>query len=101
MTSVPFPGSVEIKPLKGIHDDRKYLPTFAARSKDRYNDECIVVAYKPSKEDLDALNRGDLLYINVTGRELPSMNVFTMDEDGYSNDPGLDDEFEGEKDNEH
>lgn len=89
MQPVSFPGSIEIKPLHGIHKKDEYLVVHAVNGKDRYGNDCIVTAWKPSFEDLQALNRGDLVYINITGRELPSMNVFTLNEDGNSNDPGL------------
>lgn len=90
-----FPGSVKISPLKGVTNE-KYLETWAAAGKDSYGNECIVVAWKPSYEDLQALNRGEPVYINITGQVLPSMTVFTLNEDGYSNDPGLDEENNAE-----
>lgn len=94
MQPVPFPGSVPIKPLKGIHKTGEYMDVYAANGKDRYGNDCIVTAWKPSYEDLEALKRGEPVYINITGRELPSMNVFTLNEDGYSNDPGLEEKDE-------
>ena len=97
MQPVKFPGSVEIKPLSGIHKKDDYMIVHAANGKDRYGNDCIVTAWKPSYEDLQAINRGDPIYINVTGRDLPSMNVFTLNEDGYSNDPGLEENDDDEK----
>lgn len=98
MQPVEFPGSVLIKPLDGIFKKDEYMIVWAQAGKDRYGNDCLVTAWQPSKEDLDALNRGEPVYINITGKELPAINVFTLNEDGYSNDPGLDeDESDEEK----
>lgn len=92
MTPVEFPGSVPIHPLRGIDDNKELLTIWAVRGTDRYGDESIVTAWQPSYEDLKALNNGGYVYINTTGKNVPSMGVFTLDEFGRTNDPGLDEE---------
>jgi hypothetical protein len=45
-------------------------------------------AWKPSKEDIEAINRGEPIYIQVHSNGLPPISLFTMDEEGRSNDAG-------------
>lgn len=44
-----------------------------------------LTAWKPSYEDLQALNRGEPIYIKTLSRQLPPMAVFTLDENGNGN----------------
>lgn len=48
----------------------------------------FVTAWKPSYEDLQALNRGEPVYIKTLTTGLPPMVVFTLDENGGCNDAG-------------
>lgn len=45
-----------------------------------------LTAWKPSYEDLQALNSGEPVYIKTIADNLPPMAVFTLDENGQSND---------------
>lgn len=47
-----------------------------------------LTAWKPSYEDLQALNRGEPIYIKTLSKALPPMAVFTLNESGESNDAG-------------
>lgn len=47
-----------------------------------------LTAWKPSYEDLQALNRGEPIYIKTLSKGLPPMSVFTVDENGKCNDAG-------------
>lgn len=47
-----------------------------------------LTAWKPSYEDLQALNRGEPIYIKTLSNALPPMSVFTVDENGNCNDAG-------------
>jgi hypothetical protein len=44
-----------------------------------------MTAWKPNKEDLEALNRGEPIYIKTLAQGLPPMAVFTVDEKGEGN----------------
>jgi hypothetical protein len=50
--------------------------------------KCIyfLTAWKPSYEDLQALNRGEPIYIKTLSEGLPPMAVYTFDENGNCND---------------
>ena len=44
-----------------------------------------LTAWKPSYEDLQALNRGEPIYIKTLSTGLPPMALFTLDEKGEAN----------------
>jgi hypothetical protein len=104
MHPVPFEGSVEIKKpadmtdeecssawakfgfgkLKQIIDVNGKIPNVAAGIDiDEY--PYYMTAWQPNKEDLDALNRGEPVYVKVIGKGLPPMALFTLDEKGNGN----------------
>lgn len=94
MQPSPFPGSV---PLDAPVDSQEgeFLPQFIKPEYDKKGNPVVTTGWKPSYEDLQALNRGELIYITHLGKEFPPFTVYTLDENGYSNDAGLkDDEYE-------
>ena len=44
-----------------------------------------MTAWKPNKEDLEALNRGEPVYVKVISQALPPMALFTLDENNNAN----------------
>ncbi len=44
-----------------------------------------LTAWKPSYEDLQALNRGEPVYVKTLCRQLPPMALFTLDKNGNGN----------------
>lgn len=44
-----------------------------------------MTAWQPNKEDIEAINRGQPIYIKTLARQLPPMAVFTVDENGQGN----------------
>lgn len=44
-----------------------------------------LTAWKPSYEDLQALNRGEPVYVKTLCKQLPPMALFTLDENGNGN----------------
>lgn len=45
----------------------------------------FITAWKPNKEDLDALNRGEPLYLKTLGTTFAPVSLFTFDEHGEPN----------------
>lgn len=43
------------------------------------------VTFNEEKEELDALNRGECLYLNVVGNAHPPVSLFKMNESGELN----------------
>jgi len=112
MTPVSFEGSVEIRKPEDMTDEQcmsvwaKYgfgkliqiinikrgegvsvVPPLYAGI-DSENFPYYMTAWKPNYEDLQALNRGEPVYIKVVSKALPPMAVFTLDEKGNCNDAG-------------
>ena len=44
-----------------------------------------LTAWKPNKEDIDAINRGEPIYVKTLGKSLPPMALFTLDENKQGN----------------
>lgn len=44
-----------------------------------------VEAWKPSKEDIEAINRGEPVWLQIHSNGLPPVALFTLDENGQSN----------------
>lgn len=60
------------------------LPGVAAgEDSDQY--PYYITAWKPSYEDLQALNRGEPIYVKTLSKQLPPMALFTLDEDNKGN----------------
>jgi hypothetical protein len=101
MQPVSFEGATEIKKPPSMTDEQcmsvwaKYgftalvgfkVPPAAYTEIDSDNYRFFLTAWKPSWEDLQALNRGEPVYIKTIANGLPPMAVFTMDEKGNCND---------------
>lgn len=91
MQPFQFPGSVALNPPKEA-ETGLFLTIYIKPEYNERNQPVVTTAWKPSYEDLQALNRGEPVYITHLGKEFPPFSVFTLDEDGYSNDAGLKDE---------
>lgn len=77
MTPVPFEGSVQINPPEGAPDN--IFPVHAVMDIDESGYPFIVTAWKPSYEDLQAINRGEPIYVKVLGGGLNPMALFTIE----------------------
>lgn len=77
MTPVPFKGSVQVDPPEGAPDN--IVPIHIVEGIDTLGRAFCVTAWKPSYEDLQALNRGEPIYVRVIGGGLNPMTLFTLD----------------------
>lgn len=48
----------------------------------------FTTCWKPSYEDLQALNRGEGIFVHFPYSSLPAMSMFTLDESGNCNNAG-------------
>lgn len=107
MHPVSFEGAVEIRKPEDMTDeqcmsawakygfDRLYkiiqsngimkLPAGIYAGIDAENFSYYMTAWKPNKEDIEAINRGEPIYIKTLAKSLPPMAVFTLDEQGRGN----------------
>jgi hypothetical protein len=107
MHPVNFEGATEIKKPENMTDEQctsawaKYgfdllykifesngiaqLPPGIAAGVDTEGFPYFLTAWKPNKEDIEAINRGEPVYVKTLSRGLPPMALFTLDENGNGN----------------
>jgi hypothetical protein len=66
-------------------DDSECLPISAYVGKDENGNIFINTVWQPSKEDIEAINEGRPIIVNVAGSALPPMSLFTYNEKGEGN----------------
>lgn len=96
MHPINFPGAIEIGKPENTTDDQCFsMPAqpvdyiFTGADGKQYPARFWVEAWKPSKEDIEAINRGEPIWIHVhCGAQLVPISVFTLNENGESNDAG-------------
>lgn len=96
MQPIFFEGSTEIKKPENVTDEQCMsiwaMPINISAGKDEQGNELIsrmwVEAWQPSREDIQAINCGGPIWIQIHSMGLPPVAVFTMDENGKSNDAG-------------
>lgn len=86
MQPINFPGAVEIKKPKDMTDEECFSVWAQIKVGDDGYPEYFTTCWKPSYEDLKALNRGEGVFIQIRGRRLAPHAVFTVDENGKCND---------------
>jgi hypothetical protein len=85
MNPVAFEGSQEIGKPKSMTDEQCFSIA-AMHGIDGNGFPYFLTAWKPSYEDLQALNRGEPVYVKTISTGLPPMCLFTVDENGICND---------------
>lgn len=85
MIPVYFDGATEYKKPPNMTDEQ-CSSIFAASAVDQDGFTYFLTAWKPSKEDLEALNRGEPVYVKTVSGGLPPMLLFTTDEKGGVNE---------------
>jgi hypothetical protein len=95
MQPIYFEGAKEISKPENMTDEQCMsmwaLPidyVFTDVNGNQVQSRYWVEAWKPSKEDIDAINRGEPIYLQIHSIGLPPVAVFTLDENGKSNDAG-------------
>src|SRR5688572_18059441 len=107
MHPVHFEGATEIKKPEDMTDEQcmsawakfgfdllfkiiqsngiAHLPPGIYAGIDSENFAFYMTAWKPNKEDIEAINRGEPIYIKTLAKQLPPMAVFTLDENNQGN----------------
>jgi hypothetical protein len=87
MQPVEFQGSRMIGKPKDMTDEECFaIP--AASGVDDAGFPYWVTAWRPSYEDLQALQRGEPVWVKSTSHGLVPMLLYTLDENGNHNDAG-------------
>ncbi len=84
MHPVYFEGAVEVGKPENMTDD-ECMGRWATAGIDVNNYPYYMTAWKPSYEDLQALNRGEPVYVKILSKYLPPMALFTLDENNQGN----------------
>lgn len=85
MLPVDFEGTNIVlgPPIGWTEEDCTSISAF--KSVDESGQPFFLTAWKPNKEDLDALNRGEPIYLKTIGEGYPPTAMFTLDEKGGIN----------------
>lgn len=86
MNPVYFEGSREIKKPPSLTDE-ECMSVWAMPVETKHG-RMWVEAWQPNREDIEAINRGEPVWIQIHSMGLPPIGVFTMNENGESNDAG-------------
>lgn len=84
MQPVSFEGSTEIKKPADMTDEQ-CMSVWATVGVDFGGLPYFLTAWKPSYEDMQALSRGEPIYVKTIANGLPPMCLFTLDEKGNNN----------------
>lgn len=71
--------------LKQVFKSGAPVPSAVYEAVDADQFPFFLTAWKPNKEDLEALNRGEPIYVKTIANGLPPMALFTLDENGEAN----------------
>lgn len=107
MHTVSFPGAVEIKKPADMTDEQctsawakmgfgrlieifesngiAQVPPGVAAGIDTEGFRYFLTAWQPNKEDIEAINRGEPIYVKTLSTGLPPMALFTLDEEQKGN----------------
>jgi len=84
MQPVSFEGAVEIKKPASMTDE-ECMSIWAAHGVDEAGYQYFLEAWKPSYEDIQAINRGEPIYVKIVSNGLPPIAMFTLDENNEVN----------------
>lgn len=84
MHPVSFEGATEIKKPADMSDE-ECSSIWAAHGVDEAGYPFFLEAWKPSYEDIQAINRGEPIYVKIMSNGLPPIAMFTMDENNEMN----------------
>jgi len=80
MHPIKFPGAVPIQKPDDMTDEQ-CSSIYAFVAVDKQGFPFYLTAWQPAKEDLDAFNNGEPVYVKTICRQLPPMELFTTDVD--------------------
>lgn len=81
MQPVNFEGAIEIGKPKDMTDEQ-CMSIYAMKGVDEANFPYFLECWKPSYEDIQAINRGEPIWIKVVSNGLPPIAIWTLDETG-------------------
>lgn len=86
MHPVDFKGTNIVLSKPEDMTDEQCLPLKAMKAATEDGLPYFVTGWKPNKDDLDVLNAGGILYLQVVGNGFPPVALFTVNDNGEIND---------------
>lgn len=83
MNRVSFDGAAEVLADSLRCNECRAIP--AAYDVDVSGKGFFIIAFKPSREDMEAFARGEPVYVKVCSGSLPKMFMFTMNSNNEAN----------------
>ncbi|MBV7531309.1 hypothetical protein [Chitinophaga sp. sic0106] len=72
--------------LQEIAEKNMVIPPAVFESVDQDNFRYFLTAWQPSKEDIEAINRGEPIYVKTLSAGLPPMALFVVHQDAAGSD---------------
>lgn len=88
MQPIKFEGAIEVGKPEGL-TDQQCTSIWALKGVDAGGFVFWVELWQPSYEDIQAINRGEPIVVKILSKGLPPILLFTVDENGESNDLGV------------
>lgn len=85
MIPVNFEGAVTIGKPESMTDEQ-CSNIYAAHGIDESGYRYFIEAWKPSYEDIQAINRGEPIWVRIISNGLPPIAMWTVNENGDCND---------------
>ena len=85
MIPIDFPGTNLEMTKPRVMTDEQCLPINVFKGIDIGGFQFYMEAWKPSYEDIQAINRGEPIYIKIIHNVLPPIAMWTMDENNQPN----------------
>lgn len=85
MQPINFEGAKVVNKPPSMTDEQ-CMPVYAMAAIDGAGFGFYIEAWKPSYEDIQAINRGEPIWIRIYSNGLPPISIYTMDENGQCND---------------
>lgn len=85
MQPINFPGAKVVGKPQSMSDE-ECMSVYAMALIDPAGFGCYLECWQPSYEDIQAINRGEPIWIRIYSTGLPPISIYTMNEKGECND---------------
>lgn len=85
MQPINFPGAQVVGKPPSMTDE-ECMSVYAMAMIDASGFGCFLECWKPSYEDIQAINRGEPIWIRIFSTGIPPISIYTMNEKGECND---------------
>lgn len=89
MIPINFPGAfIRVDKPPNLTDEECMSGVPAWAGEDTQSGKfCFLFAWRPNREDLQAINAGKPIFVKIFADPVPPHTIFTLDDDGIINSP--------------